>query len=198
MILTSTQLQLIMPRIPKSRLDQYTVDLNGAMELGQINTKDRIAMFLAQLAHESCEFKYQREVWGPLLVPAQQRYERNFNAAWPPTTTDKTNKLAYTLGNSKKNDGYVFRGWGPIQCTGRSNTLACSLYLYQDDRLVKNPTLLNTFEVGLLGAIWYWTTRDLNTYADKKDIKGATKIINGGYNGLTHRQSYYDKAQEVL
>jgi putative chitinase len=38
----------------------------------------------------------------------------------------------------------------------------------------------------------------LNSYADVGDIKGMTKVINGGYNGLPEREENYKKALNIL
>ena len=185
-----------MTKIPNDKIDSILVTINNCISIGQLNTKERLAMFLAQTGHESGEYRFKREVWGP---SAQQlRYERNATAAWPPTKNDQINKLAFRLGNREKNDGFIFRGWGPLQITGRSNTLKASLFLFQDNRLTINASLLNDIEVGFKGAIWYWQLNDINSLADLKDIKGATKVINGAYNGLKEREQYFNLALKVL
>ena len=48
------------------------------------------------------------------------------------------------------------------------------------------PFLL-TPEGALLSAFYYWRKNDLNRFADKKDIIGLTKAINGGTIGLDDR-----------
>ena len=35
--------------------------------------------------------------------------------------------------------------------------------------------------------LYYWSTRDLNSYCDRGDFRGLTRRINGGYNGLADR-----------
>ena len=199
--LTRDILVKVMPRlgkIQKQVVDLYVSSLNEAMKKGDINTKERVAMFLAQISHESYQLKYTREIWDPNKVPNQTRYERDFSAAWPPTPKDKINKLAYMLGNLEKGDGYSFRGSGALQITGRENVLKSSKFLYNDDRLVKNPVLLEDFSVGINVCVWYWSDRNLNSYADKLDIVGCTQKINGGQNGIEDRKKYYDLAMKVL
>jgi hypothetical protein len=44
----------------------------------------------------------------------------------------------------------------------------------------------------------YWKKRNINEPSDRRDIRTATKLINGGYNGLDDRQKYYDRALVVL
>ena len=43
-----------------------------------IEAPARAAAFLAQLAHESGQFRFMEEIWGP--TPAQQRYEPHDHA----------------------------------------------------------------------------------------------------------------------
>ena len=105
-MLTGQQLQSIMPSIPTARREALLPFLQAAMTEFAIETPARIAAFVAQLAHESGQFRFMEEIWGP--TPAQQRYE--------PLST-----LAATLGNTETGDGKRFKGRGPIQITGRAN-----------------------------------------------------------------------------
>jgi putative chitinase len=47
-------------------------------------------------------------------------------------------------------------------------------------------------------ACWFWDRRALNFYADARDVKKMTKLINGGYNGLADREENFEHALEVL
>jgi predicted chitinase len=172
-----------MPNLAKNqqRLDIHYIYLVEALEEAEINTPARIAAFLAQVAHESYEFKYMSEVWGP--TDAQKRYE-------PP------NPLAKKLGNTQPGDGFRYRGAGPIQLTGRANYRACGKDLGLD--LEGNPDQAHTPAVGHRIAAWYWRTRNLNALADAKQFDAITKKVNGGFNGKSHRDQYYAKACEVL
>jgi len=50
----------------------------------------------------------------------------------------------------------------------------------------------------LISACWFWKSNNLNRFADKQDIIGLTKAINGGDKGLLHRKELYKKALEAL
>jgi putative chitinase len=69
----------------------------------EVTTPLRQAAFLAQLAHESGQFRFMEEIWGP--TPAQRRYEGRRD-----------------LGNIQPGDGFRYKGRGPIQITGRATT----------------------------------------------------------------------------
>ena len=123
-MLTDEHLHAIMPALPKAKRDTFLPFLNQALDEFSIDSAPRHAAFLAQLAHESGQFRFMEEIWGP--TPAQQRYE--------PTT-----KLATSLGNTKAGDGKRFKGRGPIRITGRANYRRFGNLLHVD--LVSNPAL---------------------------------------------------------
>ena len=144
----------------------------------------RLPHFLCQVAHESMGWKYDREIWGP--TAAQKGYEGRKD-----------------LGNILPGDGSLFRGYGPIQVTGRANTTEfhnwCLAEFGQDvPDFVKTPSLINTDPWEGISAVWYWHTRDLNYYADRNNLEAITRKINGGINGLPDRFSYYTRCALVL
>lgn len=176
-MLTEDQLLAVMPRLKKERAAVLLPHLNAAMTEAEINTKLRMAAFLAQLAHESAQLRYMEEIWGP--TDAQKRYEGRKD-----------------LGNTVAGDGFRYKGRGPIQLTGRSNYKKAGKDLGLD--LEGHPEQAATPEVGFRIAGWYWRTHNLNTLADAKNFDGITKSINGGLNGKADRDGYYQKALTAL
>jgi len=59
------------------------------------------------------------------------------------------------LGNTQPGDGFLYRGRGFIQLTGKGNYAAASQAIYGDDRLVKNPDLLLDPTVAAETTAWY-------------------------------------------
>jgi putative chitinase len=159
-------------------LDLYAADVG-------LDRLHRLIHYLAQLMHESGSFKWDQEVWGP--TPAQQRYD---------TRTD--------LGNSaaKDGDGYKYRGRAGIQITGKANYDAfrdwCRDRGYNPPDFVEDPDAVNLDPWEGLVPIWYWTTRNLNKWADQNDIETVTRKINGGKNGLADRIDYYGRLALVV
>lgn len=165
------------------RLPKFVQPLNEGMREFEIDRPGRMAMFLANLAHESGEFQYVKELWGP--TAQQKRYE-------PPSD------LAKDLGNTEEGDGFLFRGRGLIQITGRANYEECSQALFGSSVLLMNPKLLEDPVNAARSACWFWASKDLNTLADAGDFRAVVKKINGGYNGFTFRQMYYERALNAL
>lgn len=64
-------------------------------------------------------------------------------------------KLGQQMGNTEPGDGWKYRGRGFIQLTGKNNYAAASKAIYGDDRLVKNPDLVNDPAVAAEVSAWY-------------------------------------------
>lgn len=169
-LLTFDQLKQICPALPK-KAGAYIPYLNQFMPQYGIDTPERIRMFIAQVAHESGQFKYTRE------IASGKQYEGRED-----------------LGNIHKGDGVKYKGRGLIQLTGRYNYAKCSKALDVD--FIKNPELLSTPEYAVQSACWFWQDRNLNRYAN--DIRKCTKAINGGYNGLEERRLFWQRAKKVI
>lgn len=164
--------------IPLARAQKWAPALTAAMAGGQINTRIRQAAFLAQIGHESGSLVYSKELGGPSYFA---KYDGRKD-----------------LGNTQAGDGARFCGRGLIQVTGRANYAKCSQALFGDDRLLKNPELLEQPEWAAKSAVWYWSTRNLNALADQDRFTDITKAINGGTNGLDDRKARYRLALSVL
>jgi putative chitinase len=191
--------------IPKNKyVPQWSKALNLILPDYEINSTLRIAAFLAQCIHESGGFIFLTEnlnykaeslmrVWPrhfPTLEIAKS-YERN-----PQKIANKA--YANRMGNGDENsgDGWRYCGRGLIQLTGKSNYQAFADSI--ETSLQDIPEYLQTFEGAVQSACWFWETNNLNVLADKKDILGLTKKINGGTIGLDDRIKHYEHALHVL
>jgi putative chitinase len=204
-----TQLKQIMPTSTNTTV--WIKALNEAMERFEIDTPQRAAAFLAQIAHESGELrrlvedlnysaKRLMQVWPkrfPTLAKTRQ-YERN---------PEKLANYVYAnrLGNGDEasGDGWKFRGRGLIQVTGRGNyqTAAKALEL----ALGQQPELLEQPGPAALSAAQFWQSHGLNEFADDRnnenddaDFVTISIRINGGRAGLNERRRYWQKAKSVL
>jgi putative chitinase len=183
-MLTADQLRAIMPATTAAKRDAILPFLQAAMTEFAIEAPARMAAFLAQLAHESGQFRFMEEIWGP--TAPQRRYE--------PVTT-----LATDLGNSEVGDGQRFKGRGPIQITGRANYRRFGDLLDAD--LVADPSRAALPELAFRIAGLFWSKKGLNELADRatdESFREITRRINGGFNGLEDRQKFYAVARTVL
>lgn len=157
--------------------------LNAAIARYQITSPKRMAAFLAQIGHESGELRYVREL-------GSDQYLSKYD----------TGTLALRLGNTPQadGDGQKYRGRGLIQITGRRNYLTCSQALFGDDRLLRQPELLEQPQWACESAAWFWQSNGLNELADKDQFNTITRRINGGLNGLEDRLQLWARAKAVL
>ncbi|MBJ2290159.1 glycoside hydrolase family 19 protein [Pseudomonas sp. MF5691] len=181
-MITLTQLQQILPNA-RAQAGVFILALNAAMLHRHITGPKRMAAFIAQVGHESGELRYVRELGG-------ERYLSKYD----------TGALAARLGNTPDadGDGQKYRGRGLIQITGRRNYLACSRALFGDERLLHFPELLEQPQWAAESAAWFWHSNGLNELADQDQFTTITRRINGGLNGLEHRQQLWEKARAVL
>lgn len=188
MEITIKQLKAIMPNIEKNikanpNFKGYTIEnivayLNKYATEFDITTPARWAHYLAQIAHESAEMRYSKELAS--------------GAAYD------TGKLAQRLGNTPQadGDGQKYKGRGLIQLTGRANYEAYKRFCGYD--VVADPELLCKPVGAIRSSMWFWKTHGLNQLADKDFFMEITKKINGGTNGLTARRKYLIRAKQML
>lgn len=169
MTLTFDQIKSIMPSATTGRINLLLPFLNEAMEKFEINTINRACMFIAQVAHESGQFLYLKEL-----------------------DNGKAYEGRKDLGNIHPGDGVKFKGRGLIQITGAFNYKKVGDALGCD--FVSHPELLESPKWAVYSAAWFWRTKALNQVADRGDFKKTTYLINGGYNGQPDRERFYNKA----
>lgn len=170
---TKEILKKIYPFATQTNLDKFFPYLENIYKTSDINTELRFGAFLAQIGHESGQLKYIKE------LASGQAYEGRKD-----------------LGNTEKGDGVKFKGRGLIQITGRANYKELGDYLKID--LIKTPELLETPELAVKSAVWFWQKKRLNTFADIPDFEKITRIINGGLNGYKDRLELYERAKLYL
>jgi predicted chitinase/LysM repeat protein len=170
---SAEQLRAIMPKVREDDLATLLIPLNRAMARFGINTKDRQAAFLGQIAVESGQFRYRYE------LASGEAYEGRAG-----------------LGNTQPGDGPRYKGRGLIQLTGRANYRrvgqALGLALENDPDLAALPE--NSANI----AAYFFSSRGLNELADRGDVKEITRRVNGGDNGLEARTGFYETAKQVL
>lgn len=222
-MLTASFLNSLAPRPSggekRAIYDAYVVALTS--EAGKallrrygVVTNERLAHFMAQIAHESGGFtliwesgsysaKRIMQIFGVGKHSAKvTQTEANRLAGNGPALFERVYglgnpKKAKELGNTQSGDGWRFRGLGPQQITGRwaheryAQKIGCAL-----DELALPIN-------GLHAALLEWNDKTCNPLADSDDgteraLRAITKRINGGFNGLPDRREKLKKAQRLL
>lgn len=180
--------------------------ITAAMAKFDINTPQRQAEFLAQVAHESGGFKRLTENLNYDAAGLARVWPGRFSSGTGPNELardisrqpEKIANAAYggRMGNTAPDDGWKYRGRGLIQLTGRSNYAAAAAALNLP--LLDQPDLVATPDVAALTAAWFWSKNGLNRLADARDTRGITQRINGGTVGLDDRLARAAVAVRVL
>lgn len=185
----------------------------------EINTPERIASFLAQTSHESGGYTMLSENLNYRATTLAACWPNRFAVLGADKKPIKENgklvptKLAESIagkpelianlvyssrmgnGPAESGEGWKYRGRGLKQLTGKDNYTRCGQALGVD--LVSNPDLLLEPMYAAKSAGWFWKTNKLAEFADKEDIKGMSKKINGGLIGYEARQALYDACVAV-
>ncbi|QMV40485.1 glycoside hydrolase family 19 protein [Cohnella cholangitidis] len=159
----------------KSKLTEAMLaDLNACLARYNITTPARIRHFISQCSHESGAGKWPKE------LASGKAYENRKD-----------------LGNVNKGDGPKYKGAGYIQLTGRSNYQAFA-------KAMNDPKIMDGVDYVAKTYPWtsagfWWDKNNMNALCDKgATVKQITKRVNGGYNGLEDRESYYNKCVEIF
>lgn len=199
------QLGQILGTDSHERVDQYLDALNDCCAKYNINTYLRMANFLAQVCHESSNFRAVSENLNYSASALRKVFGKYFNddtiaedyARQPEKIANRV--YANRMGNNDEasGDGWAYRGRGLMQLTGKNNYLHFS-NAYGADVVAQPELVAETPELCVAVAGWYWDTNRLNRLADEDDIKKITKKINGGYHGLEDREAKLTKIKSVL
>lgn len=180
--------------------------VKAAIKHGITDPKE-ISMILAQTAAETGSFnaveenlRYKKDtlmrVW-PNRFAHKPQFAAELAAAGPEAIANSV--YGNRMGNTEPGDGWKYRGRGFIQLTGKDNYRQFSKRAGID--VVENPDLVATDpNLAAESAIHYWLSRgkSLSGPARRGDVRAATKIINGGYNGLEHRRGFFNHYVQAM
>jgi len=187
--------------------DKVMTELPAVMAKFNINTELRLAHFLSQCHHESAGFTAIRENLNYSASGLLKTFPKYFNAQLANDCARKPERIANIVyanrmgnGDESSGAGFLYRGRGYIQLTGKSGYECLDAFI-SDDNVVINPDLVAT-KYPLLSAAWFFDSKALFNIADQggrnETITAITKRINGGTNGLTDRIALFNKYYKLL
>ncbi len=183
---------------------EWLEPLQAAFDRYDMHTPKRQAAFVGQCAHESNNFTTLEEnlnysaaglhaTWPkrfPTLESAQPYHRQSEMIA------NKVYSNRMGNGDEDSGEGWLYRGRGLIQLTGKTN------YTLAGDALRENfiysPDLILAPKYAALTAGWFWAKNDMNRLADTESWEAITRKINGGILGLEDRIARTTKALEVF
>ena len=166
----------------------------------------RLAHFMAQIAHESGNFKFTTENLNYSKESLLKVFPKYFNATNVDAYARNPEKIGSKVyggrmgnGIEATKEGFVFRGRGYLQLTGKENYTAFSKFIGED--CVANPDLVST-KYPMDSAVWFFDKNKLWDICDKgrtPDIVTlVTKRVNGGTHGLEDRLSKFNTFISLL
>jgi putative chitinase len=177
---------------------QVLNELGDVMKQFNITNSFRLTHFLAQVAHESGNFKHVRENLNYSTEGLLKVFPKYFDKNTAPLYARKPEQIANIVyesrmgnGNRNSGDGWRFRGRGYLQLTGRTNYKAFSDHI-GDVNIMINPDLIAT-KYPLTSAGWFFEKRGLWKICDEgvdlATIRKVSQRVNGGFNGIADRVS---------
>jgi putative chitinase len=181
--------------------------MNNIVSKYNITSHVRLAHFMAQIAHESGNFKavvenlnysvdallsvfpkYFKDKNGVLDKALALKYARN-----PEMIGSRVYASRMGNGDEASKEGYKFRGRGYLQVTGKDNYKAFSTFIGED--CVANPDLIAT-KYPMDSAMWFFDKNKLWDICDKgatsEVVTLVTKRVNGGTHGIEDRLSKFN------
>ncbi len=214
--LTGSLLKTIAPSLDIIRANALADSLNKITAVYSMNTAQVLPSFIAQLAHESNEFRAKAENLNysaqAILNTWPTRFKTLDDAAPFARNPQALANKVYNgrMGNAAgSNDGWNFRGSGFMQMTGKDSFVPYFNYKiagkgYALPEKPQTPeevvNLLRTSDDWAIdGACWEFAIcKSCIPKATANDFVGITKAINGGTIGLDSREQYYKKAMACI
>jgi putative chitinase len=179
--------RLIAAGVNPTQAKAFAEPLKAAMALFDISTDARIAAFLAQAMIESQSFTRLEE---NLFYTTPARIDAVFSAVKsieeatlyvrnPQRLANKVYANRNGNGDEASGDGWIFRGRGLFQLTGRANYKAASEGVGMGAVYLHKPSLVSEPSDAALTAAWYWSSRGCNQLIDADNFDATTRLING-------------------
>ena len=204
-MLSADQIQKLYPRAAGEHLAAFAAQADGLLRgYGMSRKPIRLQFFLAQMGHESEGLSRTEEdlYYRPerLLQIWPKRFASLADAAPYARNPQKLAEFVYggrrDLGNKLPGDGWMFRGRGYIQLTGRITYAEVGAIAGLD--LESQPELVASPDHALHVACAFWEWKGLNKVCDTGDFEAVTRRVSGGVHGLQDRRAWLDKVRRVL
>ena len=204
------------PKVPN--FDEYFWQ---AAEFAELNTPERQALFLANIAHESAFLTKLEENMNYSAKRLAQVWPKRFSRGG--IASKEPNAKAREIANQPKliaeaayggrmgngpegsGDGWNYRGRGAIMLTGKDNYQRVSKAIPEPHLFLEFPDLVASNQYALISAAIWWELNEMNIFADGF-LKGGNyvdlyliqsrKRVNGGTLGLAEVKKLFKMFME--
>jgi len=216
-LITPEQLDEVTSTLSKARCKELAPLINELCTKYGITEKLPFQMFLANLLQESFEISHLEE---NMNYSAQRladvfpgRYSKTKKRPYIPNDRALAlhrNQVAIAndtyggrMGNTQPNDGWEFRGGGPIGITGRETYTKYAVYIGKP--VLETAKLIRTdLRTAIDSACWFFSKlRNLIALSKTGTFKQVCAVINTGSKdkqpiGYDIRLKYYNKIKQVM
>jgi len=203
------RIKTIIDKICPNSLNDYDFALLNNekwFKIYNINTELRLSHFLSQIIHETMFLTRVVENLNYSSEGLIKTWPKRFNSTIANQCNKQPQKIANIvyanrLGNTEPNDGWMYRGRGLLQITGKGMYQHIFKLMKSVDNIfpniVKDPTevLNKNYVLGI--ACCLWDIKKCNKYADKNNVKLVSKMINGGLIGIDERVALYNRIKDI-
>ncbi len=205
-MLTAAVLRRTWPHAPQSLIDGVVTAAPAVFPKYRLDTPTVIAHAMAQFSHECGGGTIREENLSYSAKRLTQVWPKHFNSLNAARYAHNPQKLANyiyeppihnDLGNRPdSDDGWQFRGRGGSQVTGRHGYTKLAEVTGID--ILSNPDLVNEPQYWLECAVADFVICGCLPYAQRDDIRGVTRHLNGGYVGLSERTAWLARWKRAL
>lgn len=221
MLIQGGTIKKICPNLHTARCAQIESVINKVCPLYGISTAGVLHEFLANVLLESdCFRRYEENMnysyealvkkFSRARISTEDALRYGRSSAHPANPKEIANHIyggewgKNNLGNTEAGDGWLLRGSGPIQLTGRDMMMHFSQYMLKmhgvNNSIDQWAQILRTSdEYGMHSACWFFSiAKNLIPLAQTDQMKEIVKRINGGLNALDERMKYYELCKQYI
>lgn len=208
-MVTLEQISKLAPGVRPGYMQAFAAAQPVLESFGIAQSPLRVAHFIAQLMHESGALTKEYENLNYSARRLVQVWPWRFKPHGPldpEAYAHNARKLANEvyggrMGNTGPQDGYMYRGRGLLQLTGKGNYAAATARVRRcvpsGPDFAREPDAVLTPDWCLAVAAGEWASRGCNQLADAGDLEQITRRINGGTTGFVERQEWLRQARLV-
>jgi putative chitinase len=183
--------------------EPFVGPLSAALYKYGIATLNQQCAFLATIGVESARLTTLSENLNYGAAGLHSTWPSHFDPATAAAYARQPERIANRAyanrmgnGDEASGDGWLYRGAGLIQLTGKDNHAAYAAACGKPVTMVGD--WLRTPEGAADGAGWFWSTHHLNAISAGGDMAAVTRMVNGGENGLADRVALFSRAKTLL
>lgn len=186
-LLTPELVARMFPQTPIDNIRRYLPFILGAMAAQGLACRQMLLMAFATIRAET-------ESWEPI-----REWQSRFNTSPGGAPFDLYDHRK-DLGNQGSPDGFMYRGGGFPQLTGRYNYMHYGRLIGLGDELLEHPDRVCEPEISakLLAAFLKSKEALLRTALQDNSLKTARRLVNGGSHGLARFTETYNRGAMLI